>query len=96
MGFFTNTARGRLVDENALCWALEKKEIAGAGLDVFSSEPLDPKSPLLKMNNVVLTPHVAARTVDALLAKMEAAFSNMVRVVKGEEPRNVVKANDEI
>jgi len=88
---FINTARGRLVDETALCWALEKKEIAGAGLDVFFNEPLDPQSPLLKMDNIVVTPHISAGTTDALLAKMKAAFSNMIRVIKGQEPNHIVK-----
>lgn len=88
---FINSARGRLVDENALYWALKRKEIAGAGLDVFFREPLDPKSPLLKMDNVVVTPHISAGTADALLAKMKAAFSNMVRVTKGEKPYHMVK-----
>ena len=88
---FINTARGRLVDEIALSKALEKKEIAGAGLDVFFNEPLDPNSPLLKMNNVVVTPHISAGTVDALIAKMKAAFSNMIRVTKRKEPYHLVK-----
>ena len=88
---FINTARGKLVDETALCWALNEKEIAGAGLDVFFNEPLDPKSPLLKMDNIVVTPHISAGTADALLAKMKAAFSNMVRVVEGQKPHHMVR-----
>ena len=54
---FVNVARGQLVNENDLIDALTKKEIAGAVLDVFNSEPLDKKSPLWDFDNVILTPH---------------------------------------
>ena len=54
---FVNVARGQLVNENDLIDALTKKEIAGAVLDVFNSEPLDEKSPLWDFDNVILTPH---------------------------------------
>jgi len=57
-----NTARGPLVDEPALISALETGAIAGAGLDVLEQEPVDPANPLLAMNNVIVTPHVASAT----------------------------------
>ena len=85
-----NTARGAVVDEAALVEALERKLIAGAGLDVFEQEPLGTESPLLKMENVVLTPHISAGTVDALRQKMRAVFANMQRCLRGEEPRDRV------
>jgi D-3-phosphoglycerate dehydrogenase len=85
-----NTSRGGLVDELALVEALRERRIWAAGLDVFSQEPIDPDNPLLGLDHVVLTPHVAAGTRDALVQKMRAAFANMVRVVRGEEPRNRV------
>ncbi|MEM3112682.1 MAG: 2-hydroxyacid dehydrogenase [Candidatus Anstonellales archaeon] len=85
-----NTARGGLVDEKALYTALKNKLIAGAGLDVFEKEPPSSDNPLLHLDNVVLTPHIAAGTKDALITKMRAAFSNMVRLTKGEPPINLV------
>jgi phosphoglycerate dehydrogenase-like enzyme len=86
-----NTARGGLVDEEALYRALAGGRLAGAGLDVFAQEPPPPDHPLLRLENVVATPHVAAGTRDALAAKMNAAFGNMLRVARGEPPRNAVQ-----
>ncbi len=66
-----NTARGGIVDEAALVEALRDgayKRLSGAGLDTFSHEPIEPDHPLLKMNNVILTPHVAGVTAQAALA----------------------------
>jgi D-3-phosphoglycerate dehydrogenase len=54
-----NTARGKIIDETALVEALQAKRIAGAGLDVFEKEPLPLNSPLMELENVVLTPHIA-------------------------------------
>jgi phosphoglycerate dehydrogenase-like enzyme len=87
-----NTARGPLVDEQALIGALRAGKIGGAGLDVFEKEPPDPSSPLFSLENVVATPHIAAGTRDALIAKMRAAFANMERVARGERPMNLVEA----
>lgn len=60
-----NTARGALVDEAALVTALQSGKIAGAAFDVFTEEPLSPQSPLLDMDNVIVTPHLAASTIEA-------------------------------
>ncbi len=79
-----NTSRGAIVDEPALIKALEARTIAGAGLDVFEQEPIRPDNPLLKMENVVLTPHISAGTVDALREKMRSVFANLLRFVEGE------------
>jgi phosphoglycerate dehydrogenase-like enzyme len=79
-----NTSRGILVDEPALIKALESGTIAGAGLDVFEKEPIQPDNPLLTMENVVLTPHIAAGTVDALREKMRSVFANLQRFTRGE------------
>jgi D-3-phosphoglycerate dehydrogenase len=85
-----NTARGGLVDESALYQALKSGQIAGAGLDVFAVEPPAPDHPLLQLDNVVATPHIAAGTCDALATKMRAAFANMQRVAQGQAAHNLV------
>jgi glyoxylate reductase len=79
-----NTARGALIDESALLGALERRQLAGAALDVLDREPPDPAHPLLPQDNVLVTPHIAAGTRDALQAKMRAAFANMQRRLRGE------------
>ncbi len=61
-----NTARGNIIDEDALYEALKSGQIAGAGVDVFAQEPLSVDSPLLTLENVVLTPHVSSQTVESL------------------------------
>jgi len=90
--FLINTARGPLVDEPALVAALESAAIAGAGLDVFEHEPLPADHPLLRLPNVVLTPHISAGTKDALIAKMDACFANIGRVARGDPPLYPVTA----
>ena len=86
-----NTARGNIIDEKALCRALQEGWIAGAGLDVFEEEPFRPENPLAAMPNVVLTPHIAAGTRDALKTKMKALFQNVRRFFDGEPMENEVK-----
>lgn len=85
-----NTARGALVDEAALVRALTAGPLAGAALDVLNQEPPEPGNPLLRLENVLLTPHIAAGTRDAMAQKMSAAFANMVRFTRGEPLRNLV------
>lgn len=87
--FLVNTARGSLVDENALYAALISGQIAGAGMDVFEKEP-PVGSPLLALPNVVVTPHIAAGTRDALAEKMRAIFANIDRFFRGEALNNAV------
>ncbi|CAB1063864.1 D-3-phosphoglycerate dehydrogenase (EC [Olavius sp. associated proteobacterium Delta 1] len=86
-----NTARGTVIDEAALCKALQEGRIAGAGLDVFETEPFQPDNPLAAMPNVVLTPHISAGTRDALKTKMRALFQNVQRFFNGDELENRVK-----
>ena len=81
---FINTSRGAVVNEPDLVKALQDKAIAAAGLDVFEKEPINPDNPLLRMDNVVLTPHISAGTVDALVEKMRAVFANLERCLRGE------------
>ena len=85
-----NTSRGTVIDEAALCTALDEGRIAGAGLDVFEQEPFQPNNPLAAMPNVVLTPHIAAGTRDALKTKMQALFQNVSRFFEGEPLENQV------
>lgn len=86
-----NTARGGLVDYGALTDALERHRIRGAALDVFEDEPLSASSTLRHLDNVVLTPHISAGTIDCFRRKVEAIMDNFVRFSAGEQPRNLVE-----
>jgi len=79
-----NTARGGVVDEPALIDALREETIAGAGLDVFAKEPPDRDNPLLRMDNVVVTPHNGGGTVDTMKRIIGHGFENIMRVERGE------------
>lgn len=83
-----NTARGPVVCEEDLIWALEQGEIAGAGLDVYEQEPLAPDSPLLGMEQLICTGHCAWYTEDAIAALQQKAAEEVVRVLAGGEPLN--------
>lgn len=86
-----NTARGGIIDETALAEALVSGHVLAAGLDVFETEPPKPDNPLLKLPNVVLTPHISAGTGDAMRQKMEAIFANLRRFFHTGELRNRVR-----
>ena len=81
-----NTSRGPVVDELALIAALQEGRIAGAGLDVFEQEPVNPDNALLKMDNVVVTPHTAGTTWNTWFRRAEFAYSNIKRVWEGSAP----------
>jgi D-3-phosphoglycerate dehydrogenase len=89
--FLVNTARGPLVDETALVAALDSGHLAGAALDVMAVEPLAGDSPLLGRNNVILTPHTAFYSVEALEELQTKCASDVARVLSGEEPVYPVK-----
>jgi glyoxylate reductase len=84
---FINTARGAITDEGALAEALQQGVIAGAGLDVFAEEPLDHRHPLVRCRNVLLTPHTAGQTREAMERMVGMMLENIQRVVVGEKPR---------
>ncbi len=87
--FLINTARGKVVDEEALVAALKAKTIAGAGLDVFEHEPrLHPE--LAKLDNVVLLPHVGSATGQTRLAMATLTAENLLAVLEGRHPPNAV------
>ncbi|GAI03883.1 unnamed protein product, partial [marine sediment metagenome] len=88
--YFINTARGEVVDEPALIKALQEKWIAGAGLDVFEKEPIDSDNPLLKMDNVVVTPHFASSSDAASERLRTNVGQEAARVLSGQWPKNVV------
>jgi phosphoglycerate dehydrogenase-like enzyme len=85
-----NTARGGLVDEAALCRALESGHLRGAGLDVFAEEPVSPDNPLLRLPNVVVTPHLAWLTAETLERSLDVAVENCRRLAAGEPLLNRV------
>ena len=84
--FLINTARGAVVDEKVLVRALKEKWIAGAALDVFEKEPVDPNNPLLKLENVVLAPHIGSATWEARSKMAEISAINLINVLMGKEP----------
>jgi phosphoglycerate dehydrogenase-like enzyme len=79
-----NTSRGGVVDQPALTEALAAGRLAGAGLDVFSVEPIDPADPLLRLGNVVVSPHVAWLTADTLERCVRLGVENCRRLQRGE------------
>ncbi|MGB0034113.1 MAG: D-2-hydroxyacid dehydrogenase [Candidatus Acidiferrales bacterium] len=88
--YFLNVARGALVDETALIATLEKRAIAGAALDVASEEPLPPESPLWKLDNAFITPHVSALTEHLWERQTNLLMENLERWFSGRELLNRV------
>jgi phosphoglycerate dehydrogenase-like enzyme len=88
--YFINTARGPIVDEEALIAALRDRRIAGAGLDVFAREPISIDNPLLAMDNVIVTPHSLCWTDELFRNNAESAFRSVVAVASGRTPTFVV------
>lgn len=87
---FVNTCRGPVVDEKALIKALQEGWISAAGLDVFEEEPLDPKSPLLSMENVVLTPHVAGESDLSQDSFWRLSLETLINLSEGRWPESYV------
>jgi glyoxylate reductase len=87
--YLINTARGPIVDEEALANALIRKTIAGAGLDVYENEP-KVNEKLLTLDNVVLLPHLGSATVETRTAMATTAANNALEILKGNKPLNPV------
>ncbi len=87
-----NTSRGKIIDQNALVEALTSKKIAAAGLDVFEKEPLDANDPLLNMDNVILTPHVAGYSEKSINAWRILAAEEVARVLGGHQPKHPINS----
>jgi D-3-phosphoglycerate dehydrogenase len=83
--YLMNAARGPVVDEEALLSALQRGQIAGAGLDVFETEPVAADNPLLQLENVVASPHMAGQSEESML-RMAMVVEDVVRVLRGELP----------
>ena len=88
--YFVNCCRGGVVDEAALTRALEEGWIAGAGLDVFEQEPTDPANPLLRLENVIATPHAGGESTESAALSARVASRQAAAVLRGEWPNRVV------
>ncbi len=91
-----NTARGEIIDEKALYEALKKKRIVGAALDVFEEDPVKPDNPLLKLDNVTVTPHTAGRSPEVERRGYQQVADATAKYLRGEEIRRVQVANPKI
>jgi D-3-phosphoglycerate dehydrogenase len=91
---FINTSRGPVVDEAALAAALRARKIAGAGIDVTEVEPLDAESPLLKVDNLLITPHFAGSSAVSSAAGAQRWAENVALVLAGKHPHGL--ANPEV
>lgn len=88
--YFINMARGVIVVESELVQALRQHEIAGAALDVFEEEPLSDSNPLLQLNNVLLTPHIASNTIETKRKMAIDAANDIVAILNGDSAQSVV------
>ncbi|EGC39784.1 hypothetical protein DICPUDRAFT_52429 [Dictyostelium purpureum] len=91
---FINAGRGPVVDEEALIEALKSNKIAGAGLDVYEKEPLDKKSQLLTLENVVVVPHIGSCTSETRNLMAECAVDNVINALNGNIEKNCVNYNE--
>ena len=91
---FINTCRGPVHDEDALIAALNDGEIRAAGLDVTETEPTPADNPLLAMENVVVTPHIAGSTEERVDRAIEFSYANARRVLAGDKPLSAVVIQD--
>ena len=88
--YLVNLSDSAIVSETALVAALEKGRIAGAALDVFPTHPVDPNNPLLRLPNVIATPHLGGATAETIERHSAAMADDILRFLDGERPRNLV------
>jgi len=88
--FIINTSRGAIIDHDAFVNALTSGKVAGAGLDVFEKEPPDPSDPLLKMDNVIVTPHTGFLSVESQHDRQAMSVDEVKRILMNERPRSAV------
>ncbi len=88
--YLINNSRGPIIDEKALYVALKNKKIAGAGLDVFELEPIRADNPLLKLDNVVVSPHISSGSYETRSKMAEMVAENLVSFFDGRFPPNLV------
>ncbi|MBA3750667.1 MAG: hypothetical protein H0X03_07250, partial [Nitrosopumilus sp.] len=88
--YLINVARAHIVDKDALYHALINKEIAGAAFDVYWNEPADPNEELLKLDNFILTPHIAGWTTEAIDSIIKIIIINIERVSRGQVPLTII------
>lgn len=84
--FLINTSRGKVVNEKDLATALKKKIISGAGLDVFETEPIKKNHPLVKLQNVILAPHIGSSTKETRIKMAEITIKNLNRGIERKKP----------
>ena len=84
--FLINTSRGKIVNEKELVTALKKKIISGAGLDVFETEPIKKNNPLIKLQNVILAPHIGSSTKETRIKMAEITIENLNLGINGKKP----------
>lgn len=88
--YFINVARSALTDEMALYEALQQKRIAGAAFDVYDKEPLPADHPFLKLDNVILLPHIGGNTHEVNIHQTEIIVPDIIRLINGERPHNIM------
>ena len=88
--YVINVARGPIIDQQALTAALRERRIAGAGLDVFEQEPIDPRDPLLELDNVILAPHALCWTDECFAGIGRSAVDSILDLAAGRVPKSVV------
>ena len=94
--YLLNVSRGGVVDENALYVALKDGVIAGAALDVFEKEPFDPSNPLISLDNVIVTPHIAWCTKESMERSNMAVAIQVLNILKGKKPSYRYLANPNV
>ncbi|MHA1129864.1 MAG: 2-hydroxyacid dehydrogenase [Candidatus Helarchaeota archaeon] len=88
-GFLINVSRGPVIDKDALLMGLQKKWIAGVGLDVYWEEPADPNDPIFQFDTIVTLPHVAGSSIESQNRMEKIVLGNISRVAEGKKPINI-------